>query len=204
MRVKPLFCLKMNIDRQIEIIDQKLTGLQACRGKVWDHCGGEHLLIYEVKSGYNGSIAYKPFCQMCGRSGQAFMLNNLPSIGRDLLNDPERQTTEEWVQENKDKIAQDKSAMWSELYEQSQALKAEKKEEEDRVWWEKYNAYLVSPRWQKLRRLVIKRDVICQGCLENPIEQVHHKTYERMGDELLFDLIGLCKACHDRIHLWED
>lgn len=29
---------------------------------------------------------------------------------------------------------------------------------------------------------------------------VHHKTYDRIGDELLDDLVLLCKSCHKAQH----
>lgn len=65
----------------------------------------------------------------------------------------------------------------------------------------KYNAYLRSPEWKKKRDAVFQRDGgICQGCLEEPIENVHHTTYANLFDELLFQLIGLCETCHRKIH----
>ena len=66
----------------------------------------------------------------------------------------------------------------------------------------RYKEYLNSNSWKNLKAKVIKRDGgICQGCfLELPLD-VHHLTYERIGDELGVDLISLCRQCHDRIHL---
>jgi len=61
-------------------------------------------------------------------------------------------------------------------------------------WWAWYNEYLQSPKWKAIREKVLKRDnYLCQGCLENRANQVHHKNYETVGDEVLFDLISfLC------------
>ena len=41
---------------------------------------------------------------------------------------------------------------------------------------------------------------ICQGCLSAKAEVVHHLTYDHVGDELLYELVALCRACHDRAH----
>lgn len=68
-------------------------------------------------------------------------------------------------------------------------------------WWDTYNAYLASPEWRRRRAAVLKRDAgMCQGCLAAPATEVHHLTYERVGRELLFDLVSLCEACHEIAH----
>lgn len=64
-----------------------------------------------------------------------------------------------------------------------------------------YGSYLASPKWRTLRSKVLKRaNGICEGCAEQPAEEVHHLTYERWGREMLFDLVALCGACHDSVH----
>lgn len=30
--------------------------------------------------------------------------------------------------------------------------------------------------------------------------EVHHLTYERVGYEMLFDLISVCDPCHEQLH----
>ena len=74
-------------------------------------------------------------------------------------------------------------------------------ERRDREWWQWYDKYLASPEWLARRHAVLKRDGhLCQGCLRNTATQVHHLTYERVGGEMLFDLVSVCKACHEKIH----
>ncbi len=34
----------------------------------------------------------------------------------------------------------------------------------------------------------------------NRAEDVHHLTYARLYDEMLFDLIAVCRDCHERLH----
>lgn len=69
------------------------------------------------------------------------------------------------------------------------------------VWWEWYNRYLASPQWQEKRRKVLGRcKGICEGCGKRPAHHIHHLTYDRVGDEMLFDLVAVCLDCHRRIH----
>lgn len=64
-----------------------------------------------------------------------------------------------------------------------------------------YHEYLRSPAWARLRRQVLMRcGCVCQGCGAKPAVEVHHLTYERIGEEMLFDLVALCRECHDRLH----
>lgn len=59
--------------------------------------------------------------------------------------------------------------------------------------------YLESPNWKKKRKRVLDRDNSLCVCGEYAID-VHHKTYENLGQELLSDLVALCKNCHDGYH----
>ncbi len=69
-----------------------------------------------------------------------------------------------------------------------------------------YSAYLSSNRWQAIRtRLIAIRGSCCAICdARDERINVHHRTYERFGDELDGDLILLCRACHDTIHQREN
>jgi hypothetical protein len=65
----------------------------------------------------------------------------------------------------------------------------------------KYQAYLCSREWALLKEAVKERcGGICERCHANPMENVHHLTYERKYAELLTDLSGWCKGCHDFTH----
>ena len=65
-----------------------------------------------------------------------------------------------------------------------------------------YKEYLQTPEWQQVRkRSLMLADNKCQVCEASGVElHVHHKTYERRGEELPDDLIVLCKTCHEDIH----
>ena len=64
-----------------------------------------------------------------------------------------------------------------------------------------YRSYFQSPEWNAKRELVFKRcGNVCEGCGLSPATEAHHLTYRHFGNELLFELLGLCHACHERIH----
>lgn len=66
---------------------------------------------------------------------------------------------------------------------------------------EKYAAYLCSREWSVLKETVKHRSRgVCERCTVNPMDHVHHLTYERKYGERLEDLQACCKQCHEFIH----
>jgi hypothetical protein len=64
-----------------------------------------------------------------------------------------------------------------------------------------YEEYLASAAWRRKRDLVMWRSGnICEGCLSAKATEVHHRTYDHVGDELLYELVAPCRACHGRAH----
>ena len=71
-----------------------------------------------------------------------------------------------------------------------------------------YNAYLRSWAWREKRD--IRKNIDGNLCVcgrsrhdfKLPITKfvVHHKTYKRVGNERLSDLVSLCEICHDFYH----
>lgn len=71
----------------------------------------------------------------------------------------------------------------------------------DATWWTDYTAYLKTEKWRSKRALVMQRaGGWCQGCQKAEATQVHHLTYKHVTDELLWELVAVCDACHDRVH----
>jgi 5-methylcytosine-specific restriction endonuclease McrA len=71
----------------------------------------------------------------------------------------------------------------------------------NRPYSEKYIRHMKSELWQSLRRRVLARAKgRCEGCGQQPATDVHHLTYARLGNEMLFDLVAVCRACHETIH----
>jgi hypothetical protein len=83
----------------------------------------------------------------------------------------------------------------------AESLQAEK----DQEWWDRYYAHLASDYWHALRQKALRRDNwLCQGCLEAAAEHIHHMTYDRLGHELLCDVVSLCTDCHQICHPHRD
>lgn len=90
-----------------------------------------------------------------------------------------------------------KEAELSKVYDKYTRI-AEARREID---YKKYEAYLLSPEWKRRRELVLKRaNYMCEGCGIKTAVQVHHLTYVRLYNEMLFDLVAVCLDCHKRIH----
>lgn len=71
--------------------------------------------------------------------------------------------------------------------------------EDRKIWYRE--VYLLSEEWKIKRQKVINRcNNICEGCGEKKVTQVHHITYDHIGNELLFELVGLCDDCHSIAH----
>jgi hypothetical protein len=61
--------------------------------------------------------------------------------------------------------------------------------------------YLLTSHWRACRERAIERaGGACQVCHSAEEPNVHHRSYERLGDEAEADLIVLCRACHERFH----
>jgi len=64
-----------------------------------------------------------------------------------------------------------------------------------------YEAYLETPQWKSIRRLVIARDGgCCLICFSSQRLHVHHLHYETFGDETGEELATLCERCHMEEH----
>ena len=65
-----------------------------------------------------------------------------------------------------------------------------------------YKKYLQTPEWKEIRLKKLKSAYFrCELCNKSGSAlRVHHRTYERRGNEWLKDLIVLCKKCHEKFH----
>lgn len=67
-----------------------------------------------------------------------------------------------------------------------------------------YTHYLAGPYWHALRERYRAATDLPQACVcGDPVVQLHHKTYERIGRERLTDLTPLCPTCHKLVHVLE-
>lgn len=106
----------------------------------------------------------------------------------------------------------DRLERWDEIlfekYLERQSDNCRRKREESKLslndteysFWNQYSLYLQSDAWKHRRRLVLERDNnTCQACLSATAEEVHYLTYKHVFNEPLFDLVAVCKPCHDGI-----
>lgn len=64
-----------------------------------------------------------------------------------------------------------------------------------------YYAYINGPEWKARRaRHLLTYGKRCEACHRTQDIEVHHRTYQRMGDELDTDLAVLCDDCHTLVH----
>lgn len=64
-----------------------------------------------------------------------------------------------------------------------------------------YPEYLQTPEWQARKKIMRARaDNRCQVCNTSEKLHVHHRTYDRRGNERPEDLTVLCESCHDLFH----
>lgn len=65
-----------------------------------------------------------------------------------------------------------------------------------------YRDYINSQAWLDMRRNRMKLDGFrCVVCGFRHELTVHHKTYDRLGQEKMADLETLCVRCHNNAHL---
>lgn len=68
-----------------------------------------------------------------------------------------------------------------------------------RMGFASYADYLASPRWQVIRKKVLKRSKgVCECCGEKPSTEVHHRSYGwyALTGRRLEYLVAACRDCH--------
>ncbi len=162
-------------------IDGREISTEVARQRHCDHLRkGPHVALQS-----DGKPFYRIQCPDCGEklSGQ------LPHSSI-----PNRERCPQWNEE----LYQSRLNGGGAAYEQLRTAAVAKRKAE---WREVYHRYLASADWQSVRQRVLKRaQGTCEGCLQAPATQVHHQTYEHVGDELLFELVAICRPCHERLH----
>lgn len=78
-----------------------------------------------------------------------------------------------------------------------------------------YQRYMASEQWQLVRRNwdalhrmlnegQPPRCAICDAEWRLAHDDLHHLTYDQLGDETYPDLMALCRPCHELLHQWLD
>lgn len=163
----------MKLDEARKALHQKHFSDEACK-----HSNFERRRLITS----NGGFQVKNQCLDCGKIGQAKKRQpgdeNLPLIDRQMQADLWQKRQEAYQRELE---------QLEEAYRQKMVAE--------------YQKYLDSDEWHEIREKVLQRDnYTCQGCLLRRATCVHHLTYENIKDELCYQLVSLCKECHEKAH----
>ena len=64
-----------------------------------------------------------------------------------------------------------------------------------------YKLYLLTRHWQHFRKEALKfYQNKCQTCGKVTVLDVHHRSYDNIGEETFNDVIVLCHECHGKFH----
>lgn len=148
----------------------------------------------------NGVGCWVLQCLVCGGELRAIS-KNAPEVQRMAdrvpFDEELSKSITEHIRLSSEHQRQELQAQW----QQQEQLRNQNQQQQNREWWEWYNEYLKSPQWERKRRAVLDRcQGICEGCRINKAVQVHHLTYEHVGEEFLWELVAVCRMCHSRIH----
>jgi len=153
----------------------------------WDQvCGHARLVLAQVKY-RNGSSHVRKVCLDCGE------------FRGDTLRRSQEHATLPVVDQAA--IRNGYHAKRRELYEQIVQKHVRIQRKRDAGFQKEYINYLSSPKWKQIREKVLTRaNRICEGCLDKPASVIHHLNYKSIYSEMLFDLVALCRDCHEKCH----
>lgn len=137
----------------------------------------------------NGVKIYALQCLTCGRQ-----LRAVSKLAPEILEMPNRVPFDESLRSRWETLQ-------TEHYARQRQSREDARTRKDSAWWREYDAYLKTPAWQRKRAAVLIRACgRCEGCGFRQATQVHHLTYAHVGNELLFELVAVCDACHCTLH----
>jgi hypothetical protein len=130
----------------------------------------------------NGAVHYWEQCLRCGAAVKAVKKASLP-LGREPEREFDNALREDW------------------RASQELAWEAARAAASPSDFWDRYEEHMQSARWTEIReRVLVRAGGVCEGCGGRRPVHVHHATYERLGDEMLFDLFAVCRICHEKLH----
>lgn len=141
--------------------------------------------IFEIRRRVcsNGVVQFCEQCILCGLGR--------PSISHSSLTTIQRKVAQPYDTELQELV---RRAAWEDR-------RTQREETRPQGWWTWYDEYLRSPVWQRKRAAVLKRcRGVCEACGQDWAIEVHHLTYAHVGGEPLWDLVGICVACHEWLH----
>lgn len=90
-------------------------------------------------------------------------------------------------------------------WDNEQAGWRQRREQQDEMVRQRTERYHMYLQWAERCALVLDRaNGICEGCRQRKATQVHHLTYQHAGEEFLWELVAVCRECHERVHGGEE
>lgn len=147
---------------------------------------------FAIRTLSNGQTRYVVQCDTCGRQMETLSR----AAATDLMRDFGDELFVPWDESLSDRYWQERRTLQQTWVNQLRAEESEK-------WWAEHDAYLNSDEWRRRRReRLAMDDGQCQarlpGC-KRTASDVHHLTYAHWRNEPLFDLISVCRPCHEQI-----
>jgi hypothetical protein len=162
--------------------------------RVVSHRCGHDVSSLRRRTKVNGSTCYVMQCDRCGVQVGEEISKGAPLI-RALAAFPP-----EWDPDLVERYWRERVGDGRERWEEARAQRLQEAAE----WWARYDAYLASDEWQRLRTRRLELDgwqcqAMMDGC-EGRAVQVHHIRYRYVFREPLFDLASVCLSCHRTLH----
>lgn len=135
-----------------------------------------------------GADMYRRYCKNCGIATTQFLPHRTIAATVVTVVDPDKReaVVDRYISDRRDALEDIANRAANRVQPANRA---------------EYSDYRATPKWKGLRAAVMRRcSGRCEGCDNADAQDVHHLTYRHMGDEFLFELVGLCRACHDRWH----
>lgn len=152
-------------------------------------CETKALVHQVIKSGPSSYLAYRWQRLECGASSQFVKKETLTKEQLESAREFDPAIREAWNAESRREFQEQRVSLGLDW----ESRRADRK----RI----YDEYIMSSKWKAVRdRVVAREDGVCQGCKIRKATQVHHLTYEHLGNELLWELVAVCESCHEHAH----
>jgi hypothetical protein len=191
-----MYCKECNPDKIVKY-DFEYLSLTICHdcGKSnylpdWRSCCNSPYLIQIMVEQSNGAVVRRSGCKTCKQvSGKIIKKGHdwqlLPKLSKQQKDEYEK--------------------AYNELCEKRRLFAKAKHDEIQNSnvldFKKQYHAYLQTPEWKAKAEAVKMRDnYLCQACLSAPASDAHHLHYQNIFNEPLFDLVSVCRSCHDKLH----
>ncbi len=159
-----------------------------------DDCCSNPKLIFAKHINSDGRFQLRKICENCvTKSSDSFQFSLCTNLSElSVWNEQKSYSVKVFRYQERDKII----IAIRDLYVQKNGIFTDYK-----VDLLKHAEYIKSPEWKIKRKLVLERDNYkCLSCLSANATEVHHLSYKHLGNEPLFELVSICRRCHQEIY----